>query len=201
MLELKDNDVMLRKSEVIVLVGLKDGSIAEVIELGFIDLDCLVLVSEIGDVLETCVDVMLAVSNSWVLVVPRDVELRGIDSEDEVGIEFVVVVWKVSEIEEPGVAVMDSPLVLEDVTGGPGGIIDVVEDSTLVEVDADVDRVIASGNEVVSDAELSEDDGVIVGTLEVSVVIVDAEAEGVGGAGWTEEFGYEVVAGTLEVLK
>ena len=79
------------------------------------------------------------------LIEPRDVE-------SEVIVGSVVVVPKVSEFEELRDEVLDSPLVLEDGSGG-------VEISPLVEVDADVERVVAPEKEVDSDLEkIDEED-------------------------------------------
>lgn len=71
------------------------------------------------------------------LLEPRDVE-----SEDEVVIGSVVIVRKVFEFELRD-EVLDSPLVLEDGSGGLRGAIGVIEVSPLVEVDANVDSVVA----------------------------------------------------------
>ena len=94
------------------------------------------------------------------LIEPRDVE-------SEVIVGSVVVVSKVSEFERLRDEVLDSPLVLEDGSGGLGGGIGVIEISPLVEVDADVERVVAPVKEVDSDLELPEDGDVVIAALEL----------------------------------
>lgn len=97
------------------------------------------------------------------------VEPRNVEPEDEDIMGSVVVVCKVSEFEELRIAVLDSPLVLEveNVTGELGGMIGVTGNSMLVEVDADVDKVVALDNDVVSDVALPDDDGMVIEAFEV----------------------------------
>lgn len=105
------------------------------------------------------------------------------------------------EVEEVSVAVLDSPLVLEVVTDGSGSVEGVIGTSRLVELDAEVDGVVEPDSEVISDEELPEDEDTTVGRPGFGVVVVEAESGGPGSDGWTEESGYGVVVGTLEVLK
>lgn len=95
---------------------------------------------------------------------------------------------------------LESPLVLEDVTDELGSAVDVIEISTPVDVDLDVDRVVKPGIELVCDAELPEEDGTIVGTPDIGVVAGGAESEGLVDVCSTGVFGYSVVVVAADVL-
>lgn len=68
-----------------------------------------------------------------------------------------------SEFDDVGVAVLDPSSVLEAVVNWPGSVVAVVVNPILVELDADIDRVVESDNEVTSDVELPKDDDTVVG--------------------------------------
>lgn len=95
---------------------------------------------------------------------------------------------------------LESPLVLEDVTDELGSVVDMIEVSTPVDVDSDVDRVVEPGIELVCDAEVPEEDCTIVGTPDVEAVTGGAEPEGLVDVCSTGVLGYGVVVVAADVL-